>query len=139
MERIYTFDLHSHLNEKNAFLFAPEDKRALAEQMQRVIHDADEAVRRAAQAAADAHRYSWKARAEKINRMLAMADGLMHQKGVPLSVLSDRLRMLAANGPREAAQAFRAASAVLDAANPQHNPRWLAQYAKSLRDKEGAP
>ena len=72
--------------------------------------------------------------------MLAVADALFHQKGVPLSILSERLRLLAANAPREAAEAFRAASAVLDSAQPQHNPRWLAQYAKSLRDKpEGTP
>ena len=71
--------------------------------------------------------------------MLAVADGLFHQKGVPLSVMSERLRMLAANGPRAAAEAFRAASAVIDGADPARNPRWLAQYAKSLRDKEGNP
>ena len=70
--------------------------------------------------------------------MLAVADALQHQSGVPLSVLNDRLRMLAANGPREAAEAFRAASAVLDVVNPRANPRWLAQHAKSLRDKQEA-
>lgn len=71
--------------------------------------------------------------------MLAVADGLFHQKGVPLSVLSERLRMLAANGPRAAAETFRAAAAVLDRADPARDPRWLAQHAKSLRDKEAVP
>lgn len=58
--------LRAHLNKQNAFLFAPEDKEALAEQIRRAINDVDGAARRAAQAIADARNYGWEARAEKI-------------------------------------------------------------------------
>jgi len=58
--------LREVLNETNAVLVAPDDSRALADGIQRVLSDWEFAERIAGQALQDVRRYSWKNRAEQV-------------------------------------------------------------------------
>jgi len=62
--------LREFLNEKNSFLFSPEDNLALFEKICYILSNYSSAQERAQQAKKDAEKYSWQKRAEKILNFL---------------------------------------------------------------------
>lgn len=54
------------INEKNAFLFKPNDREDLTLRVKEVFNNKEEAIKRAGKAFLDAKKYTWKKRAENI-------------------------------------------------------------------------
>lgn len=63
---------------------------------------------------------------------LALADALVSQVRVPPAAIRERLRVLAACAPPQAAQVFQRIVTALEGA--EGDPHWLAKFARSLKE-----